>query len=208
MDNYIITIGRELGSGGRTIGKIVAEKLGINYYDYEIIDETAKKSGFSIDFVKESEQRVTNSLLYNLALGTSYNAMSPFNRSEGLNLETQLYLAQRNVIKEMAEKGSCVIVGRCADYILKDHKNLFRVFIYADNKFREEHIVEHYNYKPETAAKEIKKADKRRSAHYLTYTDQHWGRRQNYDLMINSGVAGFENSADFIIEIVKKIYNI
>ena len=106
MNNYIITIGRELGSGGRTIGKIVSEKLGINYFDYEIIDETARKSGFSIDFVKESEQRVTNSLLYNLALGISYNIATSFNRNESINLETQLYLAQQNVIKEMADKGS------------------------------------------------------------------------------------------------------
>ena len=208
MNNYIITIGRELGSGGRTIGKIVSEKLGINYFDYEIIDETARKSGFSIDFVKESEQRVTNSLLYNLALGTSYNIATSFNRNESINLETQLYLAQQNVIKEMADKGSCVIVGRCADYVLRDYEGLFRVFIYADIKFRENHIVEHYNYKPETAAKEIKKADKRRSAHYLTFTDQHWGRRQNYDLMINSGIIGFDKSAEIIIDAIKKLYYI
>ncbi|MGN0613965.1 MAG: AAA family ATPase [Porcipelethomonas sp.] len=202
MSKTIITIGRELGSGGRTIGKLVSEKLGINYYDYEIIDETAKESGFSIDFVKESEQRVTSSLLYNLALGTSYG-ISPYSRNEGVNLETQLYIAQQKVIKEMADRGPCVIVGRCADYILRDYKGLFRVFVYADVEFRKKRIVEHYNYNPETAAKEIKKADKRRAAHYLSFTEQHWGKRQNYDLMLNSGVLGFEKSADIIINSVK-----
>ncbi len=205
MKKQIITIGRELGSGGRTIGKSVAKKLGINYYDYEIIDETAKKTGFSIDFVKESEQRVTNSFLYNLAMGTSYGIHAPYYKGDGINLETQLYIVQQNVIKEMANRGSCVIVGRCADYILKDYENLFRVFIYADKKIREKHIIENYGYKPETAAKELKKADKRRGAHYYKFTDRHWGDRQNYDLMLNSGIIGYEKCVDIIIDTVNNI---
>ncbi len=205
MKKIIITIGRELGSGGRTIGKIVAEKLGIDYYDYEIIDETAKKSGFSTDFVQQSEQRVTSSLLYNLALGSTYG-MSPFGRTGGVNLETQIFLTQQKVIREMADKGSCVIVGRCADYILKEYDNIFRVFVYADIEYRRNHLVEHYGYKPELTLKEIKKADKRRSGHYLTFTEQHWGHRQNYDLMINSSLLGLEKSAELIIDAVKNIY--
>ena len=206
MQKVIITIGRELGSGGRTIGKIVAEKLGIAYYDYEIIDETAKKSGFSTDFVQQSEQRVTSSLLYNLALGSTYG-MSPYSRTGGVNLETQIFLTQQKVITEMAEKGSCVIVGRCADYILKEYDNVFRVFVYADLEHRRKHLVEHYGYKPELTLKEIKKADKRRSGHYLTFTEQHWGHRQNYDLMINSGLFGTEKSAEIIIDSVKAIFD-
>lgn len=206
MNKIIITIGRELGSGGRTIGKMVAQKLGINYYDYEIIDETAKKSGFSTDFVQQSEQRVTSSLLYNLALGSTYG-ISTFGRTGGINLETQIFLTQQNVIKEMAEKGSCVIVGRCADYILKEYDNVFKVFVYADLEHRRNHLVEHYGYKPELTLKEIKKADKRRSSHYLTFTEQRWGHRQNYDLMINSGILGTEKSADLIIDAVKSIYD-
>ena len=204
MDKYIITIGREFGSGGRTIGKMVAEKLGIHYYDYEIIDETAKKSGFSVDFVKQSEQKVTSSLLYNLALGTSYG-ISPYSVNEGVSLETQLFIAQQNVIKEMAEKGSCVIVGRCADHILREEKRLLRVFVYADMKFREKRMVEKNRFSASAAAKELKKADKRRAAHYLTFTEQHWGNRANYDLMVNSGQLGFEQSVEIIIKAAEKI---
>lgn len=204
MENIIITIGRELGSGGRTIGKLVAKELGIDYYDYEIIDETAKKSGFSTDFIAQSEQRVTNSLLYNLALGSSYG-MSPYGRGNSINLETQLFLIQQKIIKEIADKGSCVIVGRCADYILREYENLFRVFVYADIEQRRKHLIENYGYSPETTIKEIKKADKRRSGHYLTFTEQHWGRRQNYDLMINSGLLGIEKSSQLIVETAKKI---
>lgn len=206
MKKIIITIGRELGSGGRTIGKIVAQKLGIDYYDYEIIDETAKKSGFSTDFVQQSEQRVTSSLLYNLALGSTYG-MSPYGRAGGVNLETQIFLTQQKVIREMAEKGSCVIVGRCADYILKEYDNVFKVFVYADLEHRRKHLVENYGYKPELTLKEIKKADKRRSGHYLTFTEQHWGHRQNYDLMVNSGLFGPEKSAELIIDSVKAIFD-
>ncbi len=204
MSGIIITIGRELGSGGRTVGKIVAEKLGIRYFDYEIIDETAKKSGFSIDFVRQSEQKVTNSLLYNLALGTSYGAY-PYNANEGVNLETQLFIAQQKVIKEMAKGGSCVIVGRCADYILREYPHLLRVFVYADREFREKRAIEKYGFKPETAAKEIKRADKHRSAHYITFTEQRWGDRANYDLMVNSSSLGIEKSAELIIETAKKM---
>ena len=152
MDKLIITIGRELGSGGRSIGKLASSKLGIKYYDYEIIDETAKRSGFSIDFVKQSEQRVTNSLLYNLALGTSYG-ISPFSTNEGVSLETQLYVAQQSVIKDLAEQGPCVIVGRCADHILKDHENVLRVFVFADMGYRVKRAVEKYGYKKNTYKK-------------------------------------------------------
>lgn len=204
MKDIKITIGRELGSGGRTIGKLVAEKLGIAYYDYEIIDQTAKASGFSIDFVEQSEQRVTNSLLYNLALGSSYG-MSPFGRGNNINLETQLFLTQQRVIRELADKGPCVIVGRCADYILREYASLLRVFVYADIEHRRKHLIENYGYNPDTTLKEIKRADKRRSGHYQAFTEQHWGRRQNYDLMINSGLIGTEKSADLIIEAANKV---
>ena len=199
----IINIGRSFGSAGGHIGHAIGKKLGIPFYDYQIIDETAKESGLSIDFVKESEQKVTNSLLYNLALGTSYG-VSPYSLNEGISLETQLFIAQQNVIKEMADKGSCVIVGRCADYILKDYPHLLRVFVYADMKDREQHIIENYGFKPESALKELKKADKRRAAHYLTFTEQHWGHRSNYDLMVNRSSLGMEQSVNVIVKAAEK----
>ena len=204
-DKLIITIGRELGSGGRSIGKLAASKLGIKYYDYEIIDETAKRSGFSIDFIEKSEQSVTNSLLYNLALGTSYG-ISPYSTNEGVSLETQLYVAQQSVIKDMAADGPCVIVGRCADHILSEYENVFKVFVYADMEYRIKRAVEKYGYNKNTAEKELKKADKRRAAHYLTFTEQHWGNRANYDLMINSGTLGEEKSVELIVQTAKILF--
>lgn len=197
--NHIITIGRELGSGGRTIGKRVAEKLGIAYYDYEIIDETAKKSGFSIDFIKASEQRITHSLLYNLALGTSYGISISSGKREGLSLDAQLFLVQQDVVKEIAERGDCVIVGRCADAILKECANLLRVFVYADMEFRKQRVIQQYGYAAENAEKKLQQADKKRASHYLTFTEQHWGSRSNYDIVINSSLFGIDKSADMII---------
>lgn len=199
----IITIGRELGSGGRSIGKLVAEKLGIRYYDYEIIDETAKESGFSPEFIKQSEQSVTRSLLYNLALNTSYGVHIATGKRENLSLDAQLFLTQSDVIRKMASKDSCVIVGRCADAILKDNKNLFRIFIYADMAFRKERVIRQYGFTAEHAERKLQQADKKRSSHYLTFTEQHWGSRSCYDLMINSSLLGLEESAAIIVNAVQ-----
>lgn len=202
----IITIGRELGSGGRTIGKLAANKLGIPYYDRELIDEAAKKSGLSTGFVETNEQRVTNSLLYSLAMGTSYGTGILKNAGvQALPLSEQVYIAQKDVITEYADKGRCVIVGRCADQILAGRDDVLRIFIYADPVRRAEHSVKAYGMTKDTAMKEIQRSDKERSRHYSSFTEKVWGDRHNYDLLLNSGVLGFENCAKIVCSMAEEL---
>ncbi len=195
----IITIGRELGSGGRTIGKMLANRLGIPYYDRELIDEAAGNSGLSSRYIESNEQRVTSSLLYNLAMGTSYGYGILQNANQQtLPLEEQVYIAQQEVITKYADKGSCVIVGRCADQILADRGDVLKVFIYSDLKSRVERAVKEYGMQRSSAEKDIKQSDKARGQHYYRFTEKTWGDRHNYDLMLNSAVLGFENCVKII----------
>lgn len=203
MKKTIITIGRELGSGGRTIGKEVAKRLGIEYYDREIIDEAAKISGLSADYIKKAEDSVTNSFLYSIVMNVGFSASLFGNSKETLPLDTQVYLAQQDAILKLAEK-SCVIVGRCADYVLKDEKNLLRCFIYASMENRIQRAVNEYNIDKNEAKKTIQQMDKKRAHRYNAYTDQIWGSRENYDLLINSSKFGVEGSCDLIIESLKR----
>lgn len=202
----IITIGRELGSGGRTIGKMVANQIGIPYYDRELIDEAAGESGLSPQFVESNEQKITNSFLYNLAMGTSYGYGILQNASrQTLPLAEQVYIAQKEVITNFANQGSCVIVGRCADQILAGRADVIRVFIYADMEKRVEHGIQEYGMSKATALKEINQSDKERSRHYNAFTDKVWGERHNYDLMLNSSILGYENCANMICSLVKEL---
>ncbi|MCD7867196.1 MAG: cytidylate kinase-like family protein [Clostridiales bacterium] len=195
----IITISRELGSGGRTVGKLVANRRGIPYYDRELIDEAAKVSGLSPKYVETYEQKATSSLLYNLVMGSSYG----YGILQGANRQTlpmteQIYAAQQEVIRKYANSGSCVIVGRCADHILRDRNDVLRVFIYADMEKRIEHSVKEYGMSKDTAREEIERSDRERARHYSTFTDRKWGDRHNYDIMLNSGEIGLDNCAKVI----------
>ncbi len=195
----IITISRELGSGGRTIGKLVANHMGIPYYDRELIDEAAKESGLSLEHIEKYEQAATNSFLYNLVMGSSYGyGILQRANNQTLPLTEQIYLAQQKVIEKYARAGSCVIVGRCADHILKDRNDLLRVFIYSDMDKRLERSIGAYGMSKETAREEIERSDRERSRHYSTFTDRKWGDRHNYDVMLNSGAIGYENCAKII----------
>ena len=195
----IVTIGRELGSGGRTIGKLVANHLGIPYYDRELIDKAAEESGLALKYVETNEQRITNSFLYNLAMGTSYGYGILQNaNSQTLPLSEQIYEAQREVILKFVKQGRCVIVGRCADQVLADRNDVLRVFIYADMEKRIERGIREYGMDKQTAAKNIEKSDKERSRHYNTFTDKIWGDRHNYDLMLNSSTLDYDNCAKII----------
>ena len=197
----VITIGRELGSGGRTIGKRVAETLGIPYYDRELIDETAKHSGLAVEAVEENDQTLTRSFLYDLAMGTSYGYLNT--AGVPLDVNTQVFLAQREAILRFAEN-PCVLVGRCADYILRGSGHLLRVFIYADMNARIKRAVEEYGMAPEKAQKEIAQSDRRRARHYEEFTDGIWGARQNYDLMINSSRTGIEDAVRIICALARE----
>ena len=209
----IITISREYGSGGRLIGKLVSENLGYSFYDREIIDMAAQESGLSPEFIKKTEQNLSSGFLYNLLLGTSYSGSngtpSSLNGPQMLPLADQVFNAERKVILDLAKKGSCVIVGRCADYILNtseeiDSKELLNVFIYGDLEEKLKRIEELYKEPEQAAKKNIQQIDKRRANHYNTFTEATWGDRKNYDLMINSSTAGIEETARIIAEIARK----
>ncbi len=188
MKNRIITISRQFGSGGRTIGKMVAEKLGIPCCDYELIEKIAEDSGLNADFVSAH----TESTLYNTLMASAFNTYSV--------TSTQDYLwdVQVKIITELAEKGPCVIVGRCADYILKDKADLLTAFIHADPKSRADRIVNLYGQKEDSPEKRLLKKDKRRAAYYRFYTDIEWGDVKNYHISLDSGVLGVEKCAEII----------
>lgn len=188
MKQGIITISREFGSGGRTIGKMVAEKLGIPCYDAELITELAKQSGFAESYVKEAGEYTPGGFLDTLLTS----------RTSGPTNEDILWQIQCNVITDLAKKGPCVIVGRCAGYILKGVPNVLRIFVHADMDFRARRIVEVYGERAESPAQRLKDKDKRRSTYYRFYTGQKWGELRAYDLTLNSGKLGIEKCSELI----------
>lgn len=190
MKNRIITISREFGSGGRTIGKEVAAKLGIPCYDHELIERISEKSGFVKEYIKESgEYAASGSWLGNVLSGRD---------SKGQSNQDYLWNIQRNVILELAQQGPCVIVGRCADHILKDTADCLTVFIHASMEKRAERIVKVYGEREEAPEKRLKDKDKRRKVYYRFYTDSKWGVAQNYHIALDSGVLGIEKCVDII----------
>lgn len=194
-NNYIITIGREYGSGGFEIGKKLAEKLGIGFYDKNLIDEVAKKSGIHVDMVHKADERPA----------------SPFFNPVYQNgtLHDRIFWAQSDVIREIAEKESCVIIGRCADYVLREHDNVIKIFIQAPFAKRIERISEKYLIElPDEARREILKTDKQRRSYYEFYTDYTWGGRKHMDLVINSSVLGIDGTVDFIKDFVERKLNV
>ncbi len=185
----IITISREFGSGGHTVGKKVAERLGIPCYDNELIQKIAEQSGFVEEYIKEEGEHVPQSSWLASAF-TGWNWNGPSNQD-------LLWTIQRNIILELAEKESCVIVGRCADFILRD-KNCLRVFIHASMEKRAVRIVNEYGERREAPEQRLKSKDKRRASYYRFYTDMKWGQSQNYHIALDSGELGLDKCADII----------
>ena len=204
MGKKIITISREYGSGGRQVGLTVAKKLGMEFYDKELIDAAAKEIGFPTEMIADREQRLTNSLLYNFAMGTLYGIAYPREpKVSELPLTEQIYQAQKKAIEEAAKRGSCIFVGRCADYILKSRPDVLRVFIYADRDIRKRRAIEEYGEIEEYIDEFMYQTDKRRRIHYENYTNPKWGSRENYDLMLNSGDLGLDKCVELLCEAVK-----
>ena len=193
-NNLIITIGREYGTGGREIGQKLALRLGIPFYDRELITRAAKKTGFDEKLFEQLDKRATNSFLYSLTMFGSVGL-------NGMSLTDQLYLAQSNVIREMAEESSCVIVGRCADFILQDKADCLKVFIHADLAFRAKRIVEVYGEREQSPEERLRDKDKRRAAYHRFYTNMKWGHAQNYHLTLDSGVIGIDKCVDIIAQL-------
>ena len=195
--NQIITIGRQCGSGGHTIGNIVAERLGIPFYDKEIIKKVAERSGLAEETVEKEGEYSTTSLLYNVAT----RGISGFDVSDKNNMLIRdiVNAYQTEYIKELAEKGPCVIVGRSADYILEDRDNCLNVFIHGDLADREKRVVEEHGIDPAEARKHVLERDKKRAKYYRHITDQVWGFAENYDLCLNSSKLGVEGCVDIIL---------
>jgi len=190
MDKHIvITISREYGSGGRYVGKLVANKLGIKLYDKDFITKVAEETGLSEEFIENNEQKRNNLA----GLNNGYYM--------GLNNSDELFLEEAETIKKLANEESCVIVGRCADFILKDRKDVIKVFIYSDMENKIKRAIEIYGIKKNKAEKEIKRINKLRANHYKYYTEQDWKNHSNYDISINSDSIGIEKTADLVCEL-------
>ena len=193
----IITIGREYGSGGHQIGEIVAKKLGIAFYDKQIISLAAQKSGLSDEFIANNEQRVRSGLMQNLAASAAYS--SGFFSGQYLPLSESIFISQAQVIRDVAATESAVIVGRCADYVLAGRENTINVFIHAPVEERVKRIMTLYHLDEAAAIKAITTSDKERGNHYFRYTDRKWGKAQNYDLCINSALMGIDKTVELLV---------
>ena len=195
MAKRIITISREFGSGGRFIGEEVAKKLGIAYYDKNVINEIAEKSGLSPEYIQENAELSPKKGLFAYAFSGR--------DITGKSVEDMVYEAQRNIILELAEKEPCVIIGRNADYILKDRDDVLNVFIHGDMPEKIQRITRLYNVGEQEAVKMMADTDKRRMANYNFYTEQNWGKASNYTLCLNSSEIGYDKCEAIIIECSK-----
>lgn len=198
----IITISRQYGSGGREIGKKLADQLNIPFYDNELIERAAKESGFSKEAFESAENKATNSLIYSISMG-----MNAYGNQElgfaHLSLDDRIYLVQTEVIRKVANEGPCVIVGRCADYVLKEIPDVISVFIWADMEFRIDRATKLYGLPSVKAEENILKFDKRRANYYNYHANEKWGRAENYHLSIRSDSIGIDCCVDCIKQYVE-----
>lgn len=199
MEKTIVTISREFGSGGRSIGRTVAEKLGIPFYDKELVEQIALESGFAPKFVEENGEHSPSGSLFSYA----FAPQGVPGIMNGLSTADFLWNVQCSVILQLAEKGPCVIVGRNADYILKDHKNVLNVFIHAPMDYRADRIVRLYGESEKAPEQRLQEKDKRRKVNYQHYTGRNWGSAENYDISLNSAALGIEQCANIICEVMK-----
>ena len=193
MSNRIITISRQFGSGGRTIGRLAAERLGIPCYDREIIAKISEESGLAREYIEErGEQTPSSSWIANALSARSLG---------GMIHEDQLWASQCKVLFDLADRGPCVIIGRCADHVLDEHHELIKVYIHAPKDKRAERIVKEYGESDVSIEKRINDKDKRRKAYYQLYTDSIWGAADNYDICLDSARIGIEKCADIIVDL-------
>lgn len=199
MASKIITISRQFGSGGRTIGREVANRLGIPFYDKELVDQIALESGFAPDFIEENGEHSPS----RSRLAYAFSNQGVPGVMNGMSAADFLWTVQCNVIMLVAQKGPCVIVGRNADYILKDRSDCLNVFIHSDPEFRADRIVRLYGESEKSPEARLNEKDKRRSINYQHYTGRTWGQTANYDLCLNSGKLGIDACIDLIVSLAK-----
>lgn len=204
-NNLVITIGREFGSGGREIARKLAEKLGIKMYDEDLIGLIAKDSGLNEEVLQEVDETATNSFLYALSAG-AFSGTSLINHGvDSLPITDKAFITCAQIIKDIAERESCVIVGRCAESVLKGRDNLLKVFIYSDMENRIDRICEYEGVSRDAAATTIKRADKKRANYHNYYSDTRWGSRMAYDICVNSKI-GIDVAVDVILTAVKNMH--
>lgn len=200
--NTIITVARQYGSGGRDIGRIIAKDLGIKYYDKELLIRAAKDSGLAEELFENHDEKPTNSFLYSLVMDTySFGYASPSYIDMPLN--HKVFLAQFDTIKNIANEGPCVIVGRCADYALADYKNCVNVFVHGKMEDRINRVMKINDLSEDKAKDLIKKTDKSRSSYYNYYSNKKWGEAVGYHLSVDSGLLGLDGTAKLIEEFVR-----
>ena len=203
MSRLVITIARGFGSGGRTVGKLLAQRLGCDYYDNDLIKLASEESGINIELFGRADEKVKSNLFkrYNRSYGEY--VLSP--DSAEFVSDDNLFNYQAKIIRELAEKQDCIIIGRCGDYILKDNPDVIRLFVYADEKTCLKNVTELYGMLPAEAKKTIEKIDKSRAAYYKYYTDKNWYDVSNYDLCINTSDISFEKAADIIMSYIETV---
>ena len=201
MEKKIITISREFGSGGRTVGRLVAEKLGIPFYDKELVDQIALESGFAPKYIEEHGEHAPSKSLFSYA----FAPQGVPGIMNCLSTADFLWSIQCNVILQLADQGPCVIVGRNADYILKDRQDTLHAYIFADVPFRADRIVRLYGESEKSPEARLQEKDKRRRLNYQHYTGRTWGVAQNYDICLDTGVIGVERCADILVDLMKNL---
>lgn len=202
--DYVITIGRQFGSGGRELGKLLAEKLGIAYYDKELLCEVAKQAGVSEEIVARSDERFPSFLGGVFSFNHGYNAMACYQGASAIS-DDVIYKAQSDVIRNVAMAGSCVIVGRSADYVLRDHPRCFNVFVHASMDARVERIMRRGDCKTKSEARnKAEKTNKLRAHYYNFYTDKTWGDAASYDLTVDSSIMSMDDIVAIIVEYVRR----
>ena len=197
MSKSIITVGRQYGSGVRYVARLLAEKLEIPYYDKELLAEVAKDSGIGKELLEEHDEKNTRGFLFSMVSGTQSvgDASSMY---LGMPLNHRIFLTQFDTIRRIASEGPCVIVGRCADYVLRDQENVLNVFIKADREERIRRIIEYYGADPLKAEEQLKKADRQRASYYNYYATGSWGDVDNYDLCVDTGALGITGAVELI----------
>ncbi|MCI9162841.1 MAG: cytidylate kinase-like family protein [Lachnospiraceae bacterium] len=200
--NLVITIGRQCGSGGKKIGEIVAERLGIKCYDKELLTLAAKHSGLCEELFETHDEKPTSSFLYSLVMDT-YSMGYSNSAYLDMPLNHKIFLAQFDTIKKLADEESCVIVGRCADYALAEYPHVVSVFITGNDESRIEYLKELYKVEQAKAKDIMAKTDKKRASYYNYYSSKKWGDSRSYDLCINSSSVGIDGAVDMILELVR-----
>ena len=201
MTNLVITIGRQFGSGGRQIGRLLSEKLGIPYYDKEILAEAAKESGICEEILEHHDEKPTGSLLFSLVTGVQMHG-NLGGAYMDMPLNHKIFLAQFDAIRRLASEGGCIIVGRCADYVLRDKPNAVKLFVKADMRQRMERAVAVHGVDITKAEDYVRKMDKQRASYYNYYATNTWGDVNNYDLCLDTGKLGIEGSVELIMDYV------